>query len=874
MARTARPEDLASFVVPTDPNLSPDGRTVAFVAQTTTARRDGYRHAIWAAPADGSAPGPPAHDRVAPRRLPPLVAGRRDPRVHLGPPHGGRGRGRRAGEARGRRPGPPPAGRRRRGPPPHGPPARGRRLRLVARRDAAGGRELVAGGDPGGGRSPPAPAEGRGAHRPAPERLPLHGPARVPVQRTRLPRRPGGAALGRGRRHRRRAPPHVRRGRGRGAPPGRRTAGASRSRPTATRVATSAGRADIWVVDADDPAPRPRRVTGGSRHWFGAPAWLPDGRRIAALGHRYPVSAGARSDVWIFAADGSEAARRDEPHGAPRPDDRRRHQQRRDDRRGPAAPRDRRRPLDPLPRAGSRLAGPLAARRRGRATWSASRRAAGRSPPRTRRAGGEGLVVAAIRCSATELPEVCAGLLGGAAGKAKKGDAADGKKKAKKGADGLALRPVTDLNGPAVDGLALSAPVEMTWTVDGRTIQGWWYPPLAADGSPAPLPGPLVLQIHGGPMTAYGHAPFWEWQVLAGAGMGVLAANPRGSDGYGQAFAQANVRDWGAGPTADLLAGVDILVADGRADAARLGVTGGSYGGYLTSWIVGPRRPLRRGDHLPLGERPRGPHGDGRHRRPASSARRTSAPSRGRIRRSTASSRRSRTRRRSGPRSSSSTRSRTSGRRSRRPSCSSRRSGRCGGRSASCACRASRTSSRGRGPRSGAWRTSSRSATGSPTSSSRGRRASRRSRRPARASDPARDGAGPGRSRGRRRTEPRRPPGAGGMIRRVGASSEGEPRPASRPPVLPAPELPALLRRSARLADRHVDAVGRAGLARPHPDEQPVRPRPRRRGAVRPRPLPRPVRRGRRRLAPEAPDAHRDPDRDDGPRLRPRRCSP
>ena len=65
-------------------------------------------------------------------------------------------------------------------------------------------------------------------------------------------------------------------------------------------------------------------------------------------------------------------------------------------------------------------------------------------------------------------------------------------------------------------------------------------------------------------------------------------ANPRGSDGYGQAFAGANYRDWGDGPTADVLAGVDLLVpSEGLADLARLGVTGGSYGGYLTSWIVG-----------------------------------------------------------------------------------------------------------------------------------------------------------------------------------------------------------------------------------------------------------------------------------------------
>jgi dipeptidyl aminopeptidase/acylaminoacyl peptidase len=63
--------------------------------------------------------------------------------------------------------------------------------------------------------------------------------------------------------------------------------------------------------------------------------------------------------------------------------------------------------------------------------------------------------------------------------------------------------------------------------------------------------------------------------VLVGSGIGVFACNPRGSDGYGEAFNAANYRDWGAGPTRDVLAGVDSLVADGRADPERLGVTGG-----------------------------------------------------------------------------------------------------------------------------------------------------------------------------------------------------------------------------------------------------------------------------------------------------------
>jgi dipeptidyl aminopeptidase/acylaminoacyl peptidase len=96
-----------------------------------------------------------------------------------------------------------------------------------------------------------------------------------------------------------------------------------------------------------------------------------------------------------------------------------------------------------------------------------------------------------------------------------------------------------------------------------------------------------VVEIHGGPHTLYGWSPILEWQILAGAGMSVLACNPRGSEGYGEAFNRANLGDWGDGPMSDVMAGVDQAVDDGLADPARLGVTGGSYGGYLTNWIVG-----------------------------------------------------------------------------------------------------------------------------------------------------------------------------------------------------------------------------------------------------------------------------------------------
>ena len=125
-----------------------------------------------------------------------------------------------------------------------------------------------------------------------------------------------------------------------------------------------------------------------------------------------------------------------------------------------------------------------------------------------------------------------------------------------------------------------------TATVDGRDVQGWLLP--AGDGA-----RPLVVEIHGGPHTLYGWSPVWEFQILAAAGIGVFYCNPRGSEGYGEAFNDANHRDWGPGPMRDVLAGVDALVADGLADPERLGVTGGSYGGYLTNWIVGHDQRFR-----------------------------------------------------------------------------------------------------------------------------------------------------------------------------------------------------------------------------------------------------------------------------------------
>jgi dipeptidyl aminopeptidase/acylaminoacyl peptidase len=108
-------------------------------------------------------------------------------------------------------------------------------------------------------------------------------------------------------------------------------------------------------------------------------------------------------------------------------------------------------------------------------------------------------------------------------------------------------------------------------------------------GEVAPDRYPLVLDIHGGPNSFYGYDFNAIRQALAAAGFAVLYCNPRGSGSYGRAFTQAVTGDWAGEDYLDLIAVVDAAVADERfqVDPNRLGVYGYSYGGYMTSWIIG-----------------------------------------------------------------------------------------------------------------------------------------------------------------------------------------------------------------------------------------------------------------------------------------------
>ena len=143
---------------------------------------------------------------------------------------------------------------------------------------------------------------------------------------------------------------------------------------------------------------------------------------------------------------------------------------------------------------------------------------------------------------------------------------------------------ITRVNHDLFKNLKLSEPEEIWWTsFDGKKIQGWLLHPPDFDRS---RKYPFILEIHGGPHSAYGNTFTHEFHWMAAKGYVVLFPNPRGSSNYGQDFGNIIQYRYPGDDYKDLMAGVDEVIKRGYIDEKRLGVTGGSGGGLLTNWTI------------------------------------------------------------------------------------------------------------------------------------------------------------------------------------------------------------------------------------------------------------------------------------------------
>jgi len=181
----------------------------------------------------------------------------------------------------------------------------------------------------------------------------------------------------------------------------------------------------------------------------------------------------------------------------------------------------------------------------------------------------DGRRIALTRASVTVLPEVYVG---------------DVKR------DGIKTTALTSFNAPLLRKLDL-AKAQSSWvkTPDGTRVQVWtMLPPGHKRGSKKRYPA--VLEIHGGPHAMYGVGFFHEFQVLAAAGYAVFFSNPRGSKGYGRDHTAAIRGDWGSADWTDIQAVTAHIKKHPNVKPSRMGVMGGSYGGYMTNWAIGHTR--------------------------------------------------------------------------------------------------------------------------------------------------------------------------------------------------------------------------------------------------------------------------------------------
>jgi len=143
---------------------------------------------------------------------------------------------------------------------------------------------------------------------------------------------------------------------------------------------------------------------------------------------------------------------------------------------------------------------------------------------------------------------------------------------------------ITGFNHDWLKTVHIARPQEVWFkSTNDMRIQGWVLKPYRFKTGRR---YPAILEIHGGPRTQYGHTFFHEMQMLAGQGYVVFYTNPRGSQGRGSEFTASIVKGWGTVDYEDCMAATDWLEKQPYVDRKRIGVTGGSYGGYMTNWLV------------------------------------------------------------------------------------------------------------------------------------------------------------------------------------------------------------------------------------------------------------------------------------------------
>ena len=144
-------------------------------------------------------------------------------------------------------------------------------------------------------------------------------------------------------------------------------------------------------------------------------------------------------------------------------------------------------------------------------------------------------------------------------------------------------RRLTGENDAFLEEVQLAVPERFTFTgANGEDSEGWLLPPRGHESGKHPL----IAYIHGGPFLAHGEAMYFEYQFLAGQGFGVFYPNIHGSASYGHDYQVSINGDWGNLDYQDVLAGTEAAASREWVDQQRLGIAGGSYGGFMTNWVM------------------------------------------------------------------------------------------------------------------------------------------------------------------------------------------------------------------------------------------------------------------------------------------------